>query len=267
MKPCLLIGRLAMALLLVVLSAAASGTPEKAGDVEGGAITIFSAASLTEVVTAWAAEYERTAHVKAKCSFNSSAILARQVEAGAAADVFISADPAWTDYLDKKGLLLKDSTFEFARNVLALVAPVDEPIAFVASPGADLGRVVKGRLAVGEPDSVPVGKYAKQALEWMQCWETMKLRLAPMPDVRSVLRIVATGETNAGIVYRTDAMVEPRVKVVCEFPEASHQPIIYAAARCKGAKKGAEGFVALMKSEGGREMLKQHGFTPITEGK
>jgi molybdate transport system substrate-binding protein len=165
------------------------------------------------------------------------------------------------DYLEGKDLLIKGSRTDFAGNVLVLIAPAEKPFTFTPAPGADLAAAFSGRLAVGDPQAVPAGKYAKEALEWMKCWDGLKSRLAPSADVRSTLRLVATGETDAGIVYRTDAAVEPRVAIVAAFPEQSHTPVVYTAALCKGAKEHAHEFISLIKSAGGKALLEKRGFT------
>lgn len=227
---------------------------------EPAELTVFAAASMTEVVTALARDFARSGKTNTKLSFASNATLAKQIESGAGADVFIAVDPVWVEYLEKKGLLVKGSRTDFAGNLLVLIAPAGRGFAFTPAPGADLASAFAGRLAVGDPESVPAGKYAREALEWMKCWDTLKSRLAPAPDVRSALRLVATGETDAGIVYRTDAAVEPRVTVVAAFPEQSHRPIVYTAALCAGAKGQAREFIALLGGPEGRALLAQHGF-------
>ena len=223
-------------------------------------ITIFAAASMTEVVTELAQQFEATNHMKPKLSFASSAVLARQIGAGAPADIFITADPLWTEYLDKKKYLEPGTVIEFAHNALVLIAPADKSFSFVPAQGADLAAAFQGRIAIGEPESVPAGKYAKEALTWMKAWDVLKDRLAPAADVRAALRLVATGETQAGIVYKTDAIAEPKVKLVAEFPAASHTTIVYNAGLCKGAKAPANKFLALMQDTAGKDTLKKHGF-------
>ncbi len=250
--------------LAVVLFLAALGLPgspgARAGDNPPVSLTVFAAASMTEVVTELAHDFDQSGKTATKLSFASSATLAKQIESGAGADVFIAVDAKWVDYLEQKDFLVKASRVDFAGNVLVLVAPTDKVFPFVPAPGANLAAAFSGRLAVGDPETVPAGKYAKEALGWMQCWDALKNRLAPSADVRSTLRLVATGETDAGIVYRTDAAVEPRVKVVAAFPESSHAPIVYTAAICKGAKEQAAGFLALLAKPEGKALLARHGF-------
>lgn len=250
--------------LLAVLTVSAMGTATPPGaaaqDKEPASLTVFAAASMTEVVTALSESFDRAGRTRTKLSFASSATLAKQIESGAEADVFIAVDGAWMDYLDKKELLVKGSRSDFAGNVLVLIAPANKPFTFAPVPGADLAAAFPGRLAVGDPESVPAGKYARESLEWMHCWDGLKSRLAPSADVRSTLRLVATGETDAGIVYRTDAAVESRVTIVAAFPEASHKPIVYCAALCRGAKAQAREFIALLGKPEGRALLAKQGF-------
>ena len=249
-----------MAILLVfvaIIATPAVMAQEKTAE----SITVFAAASMTEVITELAQQFETANHIKPKLSFASSAVLARQIEAGAPADVFVSADPAWTEYLDKKHLLEPGSVVTFAQNTLVIIAPAEKTFTFVPKQGADLASAFQGRLAVGDPESVPAGKYAKESLTWMKSWDALKSRLAPAADVRAALRLVASGETAAGIVYKTDALAEPKVKMVAEFPAASHAAIVYTAGLCKNTKEPAKKFLALVKDTPGKEALLKHGFT------
>lgn len=163
--------------------------------------------------------------------YAASSQLARQIAQGAPAAVFVSADEAWMDELAARGLIAADSRVELLGNALVLVAPATSTLQLELKPGADLvGALHGGRLAAALPDSVPAGRYAKQALTALGLWDTVAPRLAPAQDVRAALNLVVRGEAPLGIVYRSDAVSEPKVRVVAAFPAAGHAPIVYPAA-------------------------------------
>jgi len=199
-------------------------------------ITVFAAASLTNALQDVDAAFTRVGGVPVKESFASSSVLARQIEAGAPAQVFISADTKWMDYLAGKGLIGAQTTL--LGNQLALIAPADSPLRpFAIGPALDWLRLlgVEGRLAVGDPDHVPAGIYAKESLQHLGAWKDVEPRLARAEDVRGALTLVERGDTPLGIVYVTDARVSAKVKIIGVFPAASHSPIVYPAAIVKGA--------------------------------
>jgi molybdate transport system substrate-binding protein len=200
-----------------------------------GPVVVFAAASLTNALEEADADYTKQTGVAVKESFAASSTLARQIEAGAPAQVFISADTKWMDYLAGKGLIGAQTTL--LGNALALIAPADAPIEPRSiGPGFDWMKLLSpdGRLAVGDPDHVPAGIYAKEALQHLGVWNELEPRLARAEDVRGALALVERGDAPLGIVYVTDARVSARVKIVGVFPPASHSPIIYPAAMVKG---------------------------------
>jgi len=195
-------------------------------------ILIFAASSLTNLLDAMKPELERAAGGPVSISYASSATLARQIEAGAPADLFISADEAWMDYVASRRLVRAGDVVRIARNRLVLIAPASSNVQLSIKPGFTLSETLgTGRLAVGDPASVPAGKYAKSALEALGVWGSVHGKLAPGENVRVALQFVARGECPLGIVYATDAKAEPGVRVVDTFPDAVvTPPITYPAA-------------------------------------
>jgi len=206
-------------------------------------------------------DYTRQTGQEVKFSFAASSVLARQIEAGTRADVFVSADEEWMDYLATRKLIDPKTRHDIIMNRLVLIAPATSPIQLKIAPHFALAAALgKGRLATGDPDSVPVGRYARAALTNLGVWSEVAARIVPAEDVRSALAFVARGETPLGIVYETDAMVEKRVRIVDTFPEDSHPPITYPVALIATAKPGAGRFVGYMKSPAGRTWFAHYGF-------
>ncbi len=199
-------------------------------------VTVFAAASLTDALTAIGKAYEDETGEAVRFSFAASSTLARQIEAGAPADIYASADIGWMDYLAERGLIDPDSRVEPISNSLVLIAPSDSDAADIDVRTMDLDALLgaDGRLAVGDPDHVPAGIYAREALIGFGMWETAEPRLARAGDVRAALALVARGEAPFGIVYRTDAAVTDDVKIAGEFPPDCHAPIVYPFAMTSG---------------------------------
>jgi molybdate transport system substrate-binding protein len=175
-----------------------------------------------------------------KFSFAASSLLARQIEAGAPADLFVSADGQWMDYLAQRKRIRVDSRRDVATNRLVLVAPVDESVQLRIAPGFALAAALgRGRLATADPDTVPAGRYAKSALTTLGVWTQVEPRLVRADDVRGALALVARGEVPLGIVYETDARIDRRVRVVDVFPENTHPPIAYPAAAISARPEAA----------------------------
>src|SRR5581483_967889 len=211
---------------------------------EPNTVLVFDAASLTDVVDELGHEFAQRTHVQVKSSPAASSALAKQIEAGALADVFFSADLEWMDYLEQRKLLRPGTRHEVVRNRLVLIAPADSKLTLKIAPGFDLSRALGGgRLATGDPDSVPVGKYAQAALEKLGAWNTVSSQLVRAENVRAALAFVARGEAPLGIVYRTDALAENRVRIVDVFPEDSHPRIVYPIALTMRASPEARRFV------------------------
>jgi len=201
-------------------------------------VTVFAAASLTDALKEIDTAYTKRSGVAVKESFAASSTLARQIEAGAPAQVFVSADTKWMDYLAQKGLIDAASRVNLLSNALAVIAPQDSPLGPRAIDASiDWPRLLgpDGKLAVGDPDHVPAGIYAKEALQRLGAWHSLESRLARAEDVRGALTLVERGEAPLGIVYVTDARVSGTVKIVGVFPPSSHSPIVYPFAIVKGA--------------------------------
>lgn len=244
---------------LSLLTAAASAQPEQR-------VTVFAAASLKnaldQIVSQWRAETGNAAVV----SYAASSALARQIEEDAPADLFISADLDWMAYLSGKGLTRKDTETRLLGNKIVLVAPADSKATVAIGPGFDLAGALAGsRLAMANVDAVPAGKYGKAALEQLGAWSSVREHVAQAENVRAALALVATGEAALGIVYRTDAAAEPKVKVLGTFPEGSHPPIVYPAAITAAATSPeAEAFLTFLKSPTARQTFESEGFTVLT---
>ena len=247
---------------LCVVACGIAGGPAWAAD-ETQSILVFDAASLTDVVDDLGKEFAGRSHVAVKSSPSASSALARQIEAGAAADVFFSADLEWMDYLDQRKLLRPGSRHDVVRNRLVLIAPADSQARVKIGPGFDLVKALgDGKLATGDPDSVPVGKYARAALEKLGVWSSVSGRIVRAENVRSALAFVARGEAPLGIVYRTDALAEKRVRIVDVFPEDSHPPIVYPIALTTRAGPAAQRFLDFVISDAAQPIFRKYGFQP-----
>ena len=244
----------------LLLGLAALALPGVARAAPSGPL-VFAASSLTESMTAVGAAWAARGHPAPVFTFDASSRLARQIEAGAPADLFVSADLAWMDALAGKGLLLDGTRLDLLGNALVVVVPAASTLR-VGSP-ADLARPEVRRLALAG-ESVPAGAYARAALASAGAWDAVAARVVNGDHVRAVLGWVATGEADAGVVYATDARVEPRVRVAYVFPAASHPPIVYPAAVPKGAPHAAEAaaFLAFCAGPEGRAIFAAAGFPP-----
>lgn len=248
----------ALALVLPVLPAAAA---ERANS-----ITVLAAASLTDAMSEVGRNYETVTDTHVVLSFAGSMILAKQIEASAGADLFISADAESMDYVEMRGFIAKGSRSDLLGNDLVLIAPADSKMTLAVTPGMRLAdALMGGRLAVANTDTVPAGRYAKAALTSLGVWNSVANRLAQGEDVRATLAYVARGETRLGIVYSTDARAEPRVKVVGVFPANAHAPIVYPAALTKDAKPAARPFLYYLKGREARAIFERVGFQVLTE--
>jgi molybdate transport system substrate-binding protein len=224
-------------------------------------LTVFAAASLTEVVGQLAAAYEKDSGIAIKTSFASSGMLARQIEAGAPADIFISADTAWMDDLEQHERLVSGSRRPLLLNRLVLVAPADSAIKLKLEPHVRIVSALNGgRIALAEPDTVPAGRYARVAFTSFEVWKELEPHILRAEDVRAALAWVARGEAPLGVVYATDAKIEPRVRVVDTFPVFSYPPIVYPMAQVVGASRSAAGFAAYLESAAARAVFIKYGF-------
>lgn len=223
---------------------------------------VFAAASLKNALD----EVAGLASPKPAISYAASSALARQIEGGAPAQVFISADLDWMDYLEQRKLIRAGTRRNLLGNKLVLIAPAASTIKVEIAPGFPLARLLgDGRLATADPAHVPAGKYTKAALEKLGVWNSVSGRLAAAENVRAALALVARGEAPLGSVYSTDAAAEPKVRVVAAFPDGLHPPIVYPAALTSSAPASgpAADFLALLGSPLARKVFQKHGFTPL----
>jgi molybdate transport system substrate-binding protein len=228
--------------------------------------TVFAAASLKnaldEINAAWKAETGKEAVV----SYAGSSALAKQIEEGAPADLFISADLDWMSYLSEKGLTQKDTEVRLLGNRIVLIAPADSDTEIEIAPGFDLAGALYGeRLAMANTDAVQAGKYGKAALSALGVWDSVEKSVAQAENVRAALALVAAGEAPLGIVYQTDAAADPSVRIVAAFPEDSHDPIVYPAALTTEAKAAdAAALLDYLKTDTARALFEKQGFTVLT---
>ncbi|CAI0927537.1 Molybdate-binding periplasmic protein precursor [Serratia rubidaea] len=228
-------------------------------------ITVFAAASLTNALQEIATQYQQGKDVQVVSSFASSSTLARQIEQGAPADLFISADQQWMDYAIDKQQMVKDSRYTLLDNDLVLIAAKDSKLDKVAiTPQTDWQQLLNGeRLAVGDPDHVPAGIYAKEALQNLKAWSQLAPKLARANNVRSAMALVERQETPLGIVYGSDALASDKVKVVGVFPADSHKPVEYPMAIVKDHNSPTvSAFYTYLKSPQAAAVFKRYGFSP-----
>jgi len=253
--------RLAASLLLWALIA--SSRPAFAA-ADPSPIMVFAAASLTNVLGDLGDEFTEQTSIPVRFSFAASSVLARQIENGAPADIFFSADVEWMDYLQQRELIQRRTRRDVVGNRLVLIAPASSGIKLKIAPHfALVSALAGGRLATGDPDSVPVGRYAKEALIALGIWQDIANRLIRADSVRSALAFVDRGEAPLGIVYETDALIDQNVRTVDVFPADSHKPIVYPMALTTSAKPDAGRFLAFIRGPAGDAAFKAHGFVPL----
>lgn len=227
-------------------------------------LTVLAAASLKGPLDEIAAAFEKASGHKVRISFAASSALARQAEAGAPADLFISADLDWMDYLDRRGLLAKGTRANLLANDLVLVAPKGSTVSLRIAPNFPIAEALgTGRLALGQPDSVPAGKYAKAAFTALGVWPAVEKKVAGAESVRAALVLVSRGEAPLGVVYRTDALADPRVRIVDTFPAGTHPPVVYPAAALKGGQlEPSQRLLEHLRSPASRATWEKAGFRP-----
>jgi molybdate transport system substrate-binding protein len=227
-------------------------------------LVVFAAASLTDALQEADAAFSATNKMAVKESFAASSVLAKQIEAGAPADVFFSADQQWMDYLAQHDLLAPGSRHDVLGNALVLIAPADSTLRLKIARGFDLaGALGGGKLSTGDPDSVPAGLYARAALTQLGVWSQVQDHLVRAENVRAALAYVARGEAPLGIVYRTDAEAEKRVRVVDVFPADSHPPITYPLALTRRARADAARYVSFLEGATARGIFERYGFVVL----
>jgi len=235
------------------------GQPEARADT----LTVFAAASLKNALDDVAAAWKGAGGAPVAASYASSSTLAKQIEQGAPADIFISADRQWMEYLVQRSLT--KTPHDLLGNRLVVVATKDSTISADIRQGFDLAKLLgAGRLAVGDPSNVPAGIYAKEALQKLGAWNSVEAKLAPAPDVRAALALVARGEAPLGIVYETDAKVDSNVRIAGAFPDDSHAPIVYPMALVATSKNpDAAKFLAFLSAPAAKAIFARYGFKPL----
>lgn len=249
--------------LLIGLAAATSQAQAQSKE-----LVIFAAASLKNALDEAAASWVKESGKPApKISYAASSALAKQLEQGAPADMFLSADLDWMDYVAGKKLIKPETRVSLLANRMALIAPSDSKATATLAPGVDLAATLgAGRLAMANVDSVPAGKYGKAALEKLGGWDKVKDKVAQADNVRAALLLVSRGEAPLGIVYATDAAADPKVKVIATFPEDSHPPIIYPVAVTKdSANPDAAAFLTFLRGSGAKASFEKQGFTVLNK--
>ncbi|MBC7159257.1 MAG: molybdate ABC transporter substrate-binding protein [Porphyrobacter sp.] len=253
---------------LALLPACSGGAEHREDGDEAGPVVLAAASlheALTEVAGAWAAK----GHQRPRLSFAASSVLARQIEGGAPADLFVSADAEWMDRLDRAGLLRPGSRADLLGNQLVLIAPASAAPAAPAAgvrPPAGLAALSARLVAMGDPEAVPAGRYARAALEHLGLWTAVAPRVVPAENVRAALALVERGEVPLGIVYATDARASPRVVVIHRFAPASHPPIRYPVAILAAARHpDAAGLRAFLASPPAARIFVRHGFAPLAD--
>jgi molybdate transport system substrate-binding protein len=249
---------------LSLLAASFLLTPPAASS-QDKTLTVFAAASMKNALDDANAAYTKVTGIKVVTSYAASSALAKQVDGGAPADVFMSADLKWMDYLDEMKAIRPDTRINLLGNKLVLIAPKDSRIGNVTiGQGFDLAKLASdGRIATGDVKAVPVGLYAKAALEKLGSWAAAEPKFAMTDNVRAALLLVSRGEAALGIVYETDAKIDPGVKIIGAFPEGSHPPVIYPVAATATAKPEATGYLAFLRGQSARAIFERYGFTVL----
>jgi molybdate transport system substrate-binding protein len=245
------------------------GAPSQSARAQSGDVVAFAAASLKTALDAVNAQWTKETGKKAVISYASSSALAKQIEQGAPAQMFISADLDWMDYLAGRSLVKPDTRSNLLGNRIVLIAPKDKAQPVEIKPGFDLAKLLgDGRLSLANVDAVPAGKYGKAALEKLGVWAGVSGKIAQAENVRAALLLVSRGEAPAGIVYQTDAAAEPNVKIIGTFPEDTHPPIVYSIALTASATHpDAAAFLAYIKSDKAKPLFQAQGFTVLGQGR
>ena len=251
--------------VFLVLLTSLSSTWSSGAQAQDAKLIVFAAASLKDALDEVKAAYQHQKGQEAATSYAASSTLAKQIEAAAPADIFISADLDWMDYLAKRNLIKPETRTNLLGNRLVLIAPADSTVRLAIGPDFPLAKALgNGRLAIADPTGVPAGKYGKAALEALGVWSSVADRLAPAENVRATLALVARGEAPLGIVYQTDAASDKTVKIIGAFPENTHPPIVYPiAVVATSTNPGAPGYIAFLQSPVARPIFAKQGFTVL----
>jgi molybdate transport system substrate-binding protein len=257
-----LLGRV---LAVAAAAAIAWGVPQpRPAKAQGGDLVVFAAASLKNALDNINVQWSKETGKSAKISYAASSALAKQIEGGAPAQMFISADIPWMDYIEKKDLIKKETRSDLLGNRIVLIAPKDKAKAVDIKPGFDIAKAIgDGRLSVANVESVPAGRYGKASLEKLGVWDKVKDKLAQAENVRAALLLVSRGEAPAGIVYQTDAASDKGVAIIGTFPADTHPPIIYPIALLKDAGPDAAALLAYIKSDKAKPRFEAEGFTVL----
>ena len=228
-------------------------------------LIVFAAASLKDALDEVNAAYQRDKGQETATSYAASSTLAKQIEAAAPTDIFISADLDWMDYLAKQNLIKPETRANLLGNRLVLIAPANTGGKLDIAPNFPLAHALgNGRLAIADPNGVPAGRYAKAALQSLGVWSSVANKLAPAENVRATLALVSRGEAPLGIVYQTDANSDKGVQIVGAFPDNTHPPIVYPiAVVAESTNPGAPGYVAFLRSPTARSIFEKQGFTVL----
>jgi molybdate transport system substrate-binding protein len=246
--------------LLALAAVTAAGSPARAA----APVRVFAAASLKSALDEIATAYREAGGERVSLSYAATSVLARQIEQGAPCDLFIAADLDWMDDLAARGKIIAASRVDLLGNTLVLIAPADSPLAVTLRPGVDLAGVLgpQERIAIADPAAVPAGRYARRALETLGVWAAVEDRLATADNVRAALAFVARKAAPLGIVYGSDAVAEPAVRVLDRFAPETHPPIIYPAALVEGGLPAAAAFLAYLQSPAAAARFRRWGFAP-----
>ncbi|UGQ31610.1 molybdate ABC transporter substrate-binding protein [Acinetobacter calcoaceticus] len=234
--------------------------------VKAESVTVYAAASLTNAINDLEKIYEKQNKVEVKTSYAGSSTLAKQIEAGAPADIFISADTQWMDYLQNKKLVAANDRLNLLGNRLVLITPKGQSLKVKLDKTTDPNKVFTGKICTGDTKSVPVGKYAKQAFTNLGWWSRIEPKLVETEDVRAALNFVARGECQVGIVYVTDAAISKDVTVVGVFPENTHSPITYPVGMVKKNRNSTK-FYQFLQSNQAKAVFKKYGFSVLVQAK
>jgi molybdate transport system substrate-binding protein len=245
---------------LLALASVASWAPAAAQE---QSLTVFAAASLKNALDDTNAAFTKATGLKVVASYEASSALAKQIEQGAPADIFISADLRWMDYANEHKLIKPDTRVNLLGNKLVLIAPKDSRLDHVAiGDGFDIAKLAgDGRIAVADVKAVPAGLYAKAALEKLGSWTAAEPKLAQAENVRATLAFVARGETPVGIVYETDARIEPKVKIIGAFPDGSYPPVTYPMAATANGKAVAARYLGFLATPAAKAIFEHYGFS------
>ncbi len=224
-------------------------------------LLVYAAASTHNAVSDIIKQFNNEQYqITVKASFASTSILAKQIEAGAPANIFLSANPKWMDYLQSQKLIIPESRFNLLQNTIVLITPSEKKFAVKMNKRFEIAKQFNGKLCLGDPTHVPAGIYAKQALTYLGWWDQLKTKIVGTKDVSAALVLTERGECAAGIVYATDASVSKKVSIITEFPAKSHEPILYPVARVAPDSASAKQFMTYLKSPAAKGIFKSYGF-------